>query len=146
MVVGQEGGGHIGRNDTGTIVLTPQVAENISIPVIASGGSVDGRGLMASLAVGAEGIEMGTRFIATKECIHAHPLYKQAIRNADERSTVVIKRSLGFPARALKNKWTEQIIDLESENLGYESLENYISGKANKRYIHDGIKDQGFGW
>lgn len=146
MVVGQEGGGHIGRNDTGTIVLTPQVVDNVSIPVIASGGIVDGRGLMASLSLGAEGIEMGTRFIATKECVHAHPLYKQAILDADETSTVVIKRSLGFPARALKNKWTKQIIDMELKEAGYESLKDYISGEANRRYIHDGIEDQGFGW
>src|SRR5699024_10044586 len=103
MVVGQEGGGHIGRNDTGTFVLTPHVVEYVSIPVLASGGIVDGRGLMAALALGAEGIEMGTRFIATKECIDAHQLYKQAILNADETATSVIKRSIGTPARALKN-------------------------------------------
>lgn len=146
MVVGQEGGGHIGRNDTGTIVLTPQVVDHVSIPVIASGGIVDGRGLMASLSLGAEGIEMGTRFIATKECVHAHSLYKQAILDADETSTVVIKRSLGFPARALRNKWTDEIIQMEADNEEYEALEEHISGEANKRYIHKGIKDEGFGW
>lgn len=146
MVVGQEGGGHIGRNDTGTIVLTPQVVDHVSIPVIASGGIVDGRGLVASLALGAEGIEMGTRFIATKECVHAHPKYKQAIIDADESSTTVIKRSLGFPARALHNEWTEQIINLEAKKVGYDSLKDYISGEANKRYIHEGMEDKGFGW
>src|SRR5699024_6522498 len=99
MVVGQEGGGHIGRDDTGTIVLTPQVIDHVSIPVIASGGIVDGRGMMAALALGAEGIEMGTRFIATKECLDAHDVYKQAILDANEKSTVVIKRSIGAPAR-----------------------------------------------
>src|SRR5699024_5641810 len=101
MVVGQEGGGHIGRNDTGTFVLTPQIVEHVSIPVLASGGIVDGKGLMAGLALGAEGIEMGTRFIATKECVHAHENYKKQILASDENSTVVIKRSLGAPARAL---------------------------------------------
>lgn len=146
MVVGQEGGGHIGRDDTGTIVLTPQVVDHISIPVIASGGIVDGRGLMASLALGAEGIEMGTRFIATKECIHAHDTYKQAIINADEQSTVIIKRSIGAPARALRNEWTDQILDIEKENRGYESLKDYISASANKRYIYDGNQNEGFGW
>src|SRR5699024_9695670 len=110
MVVGQEGGGHIGRNDTGTMVLAPQVADHISIPVIASGGIVDGKGLMAAIALGADGVEMGTRFIATKECIHAHEVYKQAIIDADETSTVIIKRALGTPARALKNSWTNKIL------------------------------------
>lgn len=146
MVVGQEGGGHIGRDDTGTIVLTPEVVDHISIPVIASGGIVDGRGLMASLALGAEGVEMGTRFIATKECVHAHEAYKQAILTADETSTVVVKRSIGAPARAIKNKWTDKILKIEKENKGYNALKDYISGTANKRFIHDGHQEKGFGW
>jgi len=146
MVVGQEGGGHIGRSDTGTLVLTPQVVDHVHIPVLASGGIVDGRGLMAALALGADGIEMGTRFIATKECVHAHDAYKQAILDADEDSTVVIKRSIGAPARALKGTWTEQILAIEKEHGDYESLKDFISGEANKRYIHDGVKDEGFGW
>lgn len=146
MVVGQEGGGHIGRDDTGTIVLTPQVVDSVSIPVIASGGIVDGRSLMAALALGAEGIEMGTRFIATKECVHAHESYKQAIIDADEQSTVVIKRTIGAPARAIKNNWTDKILEIEQQNEGYEPLKDYISGEANKRYIHDGNKEEGFGW
>ena len=146
MVVGQEGGGHIGRTDTGTLVLTPQVVDHVSIPVLASGGIVDGRGLMAALALGAEGIEMGTRFIATKECVHAHPAYKKAIIDADENATTVIKRSIGAPARALKGSWTDQILQIEEKGLGYESLKDYISGEANKRYIHDGVEEEGFGW
>lgn len=146
MVVGQEGGGHLGRADTGTIVLTPQVADSVSIPVIASGGIVDGRGMMAAMALGAEGIEMGTRFIATKECVHAHPAYKQALLDAHETSTVVIKRSIGAPARALKNEWTDQILKIEEKEQGYESLKDYISGEANKKFIHDGEVDKGFGW
>lgn len=146
MVVGQEGGGHLGRGDTGTLVLTPQVIDNVSIPVIASGGIVDGRGLMASLALGAEGIEMGTRFIATKECIDAHQIYKQALLDADENATVVIKRSIGAPARALKNSWTEEILNIEKLDQGYESLKDFISGEANKSYIHQGNETKGFGW
>lgn len=146
MVVGQEGGGHIGRDDTGTIVLTPQVVDHVSIPVIASGGIVDGRGLMASLALGAEGIEMGTRFIATQECTHAHENYQQAILDADEQSTIVVKRSIGAPARALKGVWPDKILEIEKENKGYEPLKDYISGVANRRYIHDGDANKGFGW
>ncbi|WP_100011092.1 NAD(P)H-dependent flavin oxidoreductase [Lentibacillus sediminis] len=146
MVVGQEGGGHLGRGDVGTLVLTPQVADQVSIPVIASGGIVDGRSMMAALSLGAEGIEMGTRFIATKECAAAHQVYKQAILDADENSTVVIKRSLGAPARALKNSWTEQILEIEKQGEGYDSLKAYISGEANKSYIYEGDRSSGFGW
>lgn len=146
MVVGQEGGGHIGRSDTGTFVLTPQVAEHVSIPVLSSGGIVDGKGLMAALALGADGIEMGTRFIATQECVHAHDTYKQAIVEANEESTVVIKRSIGAPARALKGTWTDKILEIEKENGTYEALKDYISGKANRRYIYDGVVEEGFGW
>ncbi|MCG0314339.1 MAG: nitronate monooxygenase, partial [Calditerricola sp.] len=79
MAVGQEGGGHLGRDDVGTMVLIPRVVDAVSIPVLASGGIGDGRGLVAALALGAEGVEMGTRFIATKECVHAHERYKQAL-------------------------------------------------------------------
>ena len=146
MVVGHEGGGHLGRADTGTIVLVPQVVDAVSIPVIASGGIGDGRGLMAALALGAEGVEMGTRFIATKECIHAHPLYKEQIIAASEEDTTVIKRSLGTPARAISNEWTKKILEIEKENPTYDSLKTYISGKANKNYIHCGKDSEGFGW
>lgn len=146
MVVGQEGGGHLGRNDTGTFVLVPQVVDAVSIPVVASGGIADGRGLMAALALGAEGIEMGTRFIATKECIHAHPLYKQALVNGSEHDTVIIKRSLGAPARAIRNSWTEKILQIEQNNGDYEALKDYISGEANKKYIYDGKIEEGFAW
>ncbi|KKI93792.1 2-nitropropane dioxygenase [Bacillus sp. SA1-12] len=146
MVVGQEGGGHLGRSDVGTLVLIPQVVDAVSIPVIASGGIGDGRGLMAALSLGAEGIEMGTRFIATKECVHAHQVYKQALLESDESDTVVIKRTIGAPARVIANKWAEQILEIERNSGGYEELKDYISGVANKRYIYDGKIDEGFAW
>ncbi|WP_040979861.1 NAD(P)H-dependent flavin oxidoreductase [Oceanobacillus jeddahense] len=146
MVVGQEGGGHLGRSDTGTIVLAPQVADELDIPVIASGGIVDGRGLMAALALGAEGIEMGTRFIATKE-VQAHTNYKKAIVSASEGDTVVIKRSLGTPARALRTPFTENILKLEKKHgNNYEQLKDYISGEVNQKYIYSGEDSTGFGW
>lgn len=146
MVVGQEGGGHLGRNDTGTFVLIPQVVDAVSIPVIASGGIGDGRGLLAALALGAEGVEMGTRFIATRECVHANEVYKQALVSSTENDTVVIKRSIGAPARALANTWTNKILELEHENSGYDGLRDYISGSSNKRYIYDGKTEDGFAW
>lgn len=146
MVVGQEGGGHLGRDDVGTMVLVPQVVDSVSIPVIASGGIGDGRGWMAAHALGAEGIEMGTRFIATKECVHASEAYQEALLASTENDTTVIKRSLGAPARALRNDFTEKILKIEGETPTYEALKDYISGKANKRYIYDGDASQGYGW
>jgi NADH:quinone reductase (non-electrogenic) len=146
MVVGQEGGGHLGKNDIGTLVLIPQVVDAVTIPVIASGGIGDGRGLMAALSLGAEGIEMGTRFIATKECIHASESYKQKLIEGTENDTVVIKRTLGAPARAILNSWTEKILQLEAENADYKQLKDYISGKANKKFIYDGNFEEGFAW
>jgi enoyl-[acyl-carrier protein] reductase II len=146
MVVGQEGGGHLGRDDIGTMVLVPQVVDSVSIPVIASGGIGDGRGLMASLCLGAEGIEMGTRFIATKECTHAAEIYKKTLVEGKETDTVVIKRTIGAPARAIANSWTEQILEIEKTGGGYEQLKHLISGQVNTRYIHEGKDDEGFAW
>ncbi|WP_366162776.1 nitronate monooxygenase family protein [Bacillus infantis] len=146
MVVGQEGGGHLGRTDTGTMVLVPQVSDAVSIPVIASGGIGDGRGLMAALSLGAEGIEMGTRFVATEECVHASKLYKEKLVGGSENDTLVIKRSIGAPARVIANSWANRILEIEKNNGSYEELKDYISGHANKRYIHNGNEDEGFAW
>ncbi|MDM5226386.1 nitronate monooxygenase [Cytobacillus sp. NJ13] len=146
MVVGQEGGGHLGRDDIGTFVLVPQVADAVSIPVIASGGIGDGRGLMAALSLGAEGIEMGTRFVATRECVHASELYKNRLVEGTENDTVVIKRTIGAPARVIANSWSEKILEIEKQNGGYEQLKDYISGNANKKYIYEGKDREGFAW
>lgn len=147
MVVGQEGGGHLGKSDIGTMVLIPSVVDAVSIPVIASGGIGDGRGLMAALSLGAQGIEMGTRFIATKECVHANEQYKKKLIDGTENDTTVIKRTLGTPARAISNPLTERIIEIENQNGGnYEALKDFISGAANRKYIYDGDEENGFGW
>lgn len=146
IVVGQEGGGHLGRDDIGTLVLVPQVVDAVSIPVIASGGIGDGRGLMAALSLGAKGVEMGTRFIATKECVHASELYKKKLVEGEETDTVIIKRSIGAPARTIANTWSEKILQIEAEGGGYEALKDYVSGTANKRYIYDGNSEAGFAW
>ena len=146
MVVGQEGGGHLGRDDVGTLVLVPQVVDSVSIPVIASGGIGDGRGWMAAHALGAEGIEMGTRFIATKECIHASQAYIDALLASSETDTTVIKRSIGAPARAIRNDYTDRILQIEQQTPTYEALKTYISGQANKKFIYDGDNQAGYGW
>ena len=146
MVVGQEGGGHLGRDDVGTMVLVPQVVDSVSIPVIASGGIGDGRGWMAAHALGAEGIEMGTRFIATKECVHASLAYKQALIDSEETDTTIIKRSIGAPARVIRNAFTDEILEVEQKTPTYEALKSYISGEANKNFIYGGDETKGFGW
>lgn len=146
MVVGQEGGGHLGRDDVGTMVLVPRVVDSVSIPVIASGGIGDGRGWMAAHALGAEGIEMGTRFIATKECVHASPEYIKSLLSSTETDTTIIKRSIGAPARCIKNDFTQKILEIEKVTPTYEALKDYISGEANKNFIYDGNQESGFGW
>lgn len=127
---------HLGRDDIGTMVLIPRVVDSVSIPVLASGGIGDGRGFLAAFALGAEGIEMGTRFIATQECVHANEKYKQEILCAKETDTVVIKRTLGSPGRVLKSEYALGIIEREQEGATYEDLKEVISGKANTRYIY----------
>jgi len=146
MAVGQEGGGHLGRDDIGTLVLVPRVVDAVKIPVLASGGIGDGRGILAALSLGAEGVEMGTRFIATKECVHAHPAYKKALITATEHDTTVIKRTLGTPARVVKTSGVDKILELEKQGAGYEELKEYISGKRNRAFIYEGDEQEGFGW
>lgn len=146
MAVGQEGGGHLGRDDIGTMVLIPRVVESVSIPVLASGGIGDGRGLLAAFALGAEGVEMGTRFIATQECVHANPVYKEALVKGKETDTVIIKKTLGNPGRVLESKYTSSIIEREHKGATYEDLKDMVSGKANCKYIYNGNEEEGFGW
>jgi enoyl-[acyl-carrier protein] reductase II len=112
IVEGQESGGHIG--DISTMPLIPQVVDAVDVPVIAAGGVADGRGLAAALALGAAGVQMGTRFIFTTECT-VHPNYKEKIVQAHDRSTVVTGQSLGHPIRTIKNKMSRQMAQLERD-------------------------------
>ena len=123
------------------------MVDAVSIPVIASGGIADGRGWMAAHALGAEGIEMGTRFIATKECIHASVAYQNTLINSGEMDTVVIKKILLVPRQELlKNSWTDEILSIEKVNPTYDALKDYVSGEANKQFIYEGDEHKGFGW
>jgi enoyl-[acyl-carrier protein] reductase II len=122
---GMESGGHIG--DLTTMVLTPQLADAVSIPVVAAGGIADGRGVAAAFALGAEGVQVGTRFMCAEECT-IHPDVKAEVIKAKDRDTVVTGRSTGHPVRVLKNKLSKQIDLLDRENKA-EEIEALGSGK-----------------
>lgn len=143
--VGVEGGGHLGRDDIGTFVLTRRLVEAVSVPVVASGGIGDGQQLAAALALGASGIEMGTRFVATQECI-AHPSYKSALVDEDMNATRIIERSIGRPGRTLPSSHVSRILAKEAESPPIEELLPYISGEANYRAAVEGHLDEGFAW
>ena len=117
---GTEAGGHIG--EITTMCLVPQVVDAVSIPVVAAGGIADKRGAVAAFALGADGIQVGTRFICSTECI-AHENYKNAVLKAKDRDAVVTGRSTGAPVRALKNKLTKEYERLEKERAPFEEIE-----------------------
>lgn len=122
---GMEAGGHIG--ELTTMVLTPQLVDAVEIPVVAAGGIADGRGIAAAFALGAEGVQVGTRFMCATECT-IHPDVKQRILKAKDRDTVVTGYSTGHPVRVLKNKLSRMIEQLDRENQP-ERIEELGSGK-----------------
>ncbi len=123
---GMESGGHIG--DLTTMALVPQVVDAVNIPVIAAGGIADGRGLAAALALGASGVQMGTRFVASVECTISDA-YKEMIVKAKDRDTVVTGRTTGHPVRILKNRLAREFIKLEANGATPEELEKFGEGK-----------------
>lgn len=123
---GVESGGHVG--DVGTLPLVPQVIDAVKVPVIAAGGIADGRGLAAALALGAAGVQMGTRFIATTECI-AHQNYKEKIVKAGDRATMVSGYSLGHPIRAIRNPMTRRFDEMERTGCSEEEIIEFGTGR-----------------
>ncbi len=117
---GMESGGHIG--EIATLPLVPQVVDAVEIPVIAAGGIGDSRGICAAFALGAKAVQMGSRFVLSKECI-AHENYKNMVLKARDRSTVVTGRATGHPARVLQNKLSRIYLDRESHGAPLEELE-----------------------
>ncbi|HCG99671.1 MAG TPA: enoyl-[acyl-carrier-protein] reductase FabK [Actinobacteria bacterium] len=139
IVEGTEAGGHVG--ELTTMVLVPQIVDAVSVPVIAAGGIADGRGLVAALALGASGVQMGTRFICATECT-AHENYKLKIIAAKDRDTTVTARSTGHPVRVLKNKLSREFEKLEKEGAKIEDLEELGIGKL-RAAVKDGEVDFG---
>lgn len=131
---GSESGGHIG--DVHTFPLVPQVVDAVQIPVVAAGGIADGRGLVAALALGAAGIQMGTRFICTDEC-KVHLNYKEMVVKAGDRATITTGHSLGHPVRALRNPMTRKFEEMEKQSLTEEQLIEFGTGRL-KAAVVDG--------
>lgn len=125
---GTESGGHIG--DITTMALVPQVVDAVDVPVIAAGGIGDSRGIAAAFALGASGVQMGSRFVVSEECI-AHENYKKLVLKAKDRSTVVTGRSTGHPVRVIGNKMTREYAELEAKQTPVEELEKFGAGRLN---------------
>ena len=123
---GMEAGGHIG--EVTTMPLTAQVTRAVKIPVITAGGVADGRGMLAAFALGAEGVQMGTRFVCSAEC-NAHGNFKKKIIAANDRSTVVTGRTLKHPVRCIKNKFTQMFAEMEDAHTTIEELDKFGSGR-----------------
>lgn len=135
---GTEAGGHIGENTT--MVLVPQIADAVKIPVIAAGGIADGRGMAAAFMLGAEGVQMGTRFIATVEA-QVHSNYKGCILKAKDIDSRVTGRTTGHPVRALRNQMTKEYLRLEKEGASFEELEQLTLGGLRKAVVEGDVTD-----
>lgn len=136
---GCEAGGHIG--ELTTMALVPQVVDALNIPVIAAGGIGDGRGVAAALALGAEGVQVGTRFLVAEECT-IHQNYKDRVIKANDIDTVVTGRPTGHPIRVIKNKLSRAFINLEKQGSSPEEFEKLGSGALAKAVI-EGEADYG---
>ena len=129
---GMESGGHIGESTTMTLV--PQVVDAVEVPVVAAGGIADGRGIAAAFMLGAQGVQMGTCFVVTKES-QVHENYKKCIIKAKDIDTRVTGRSTGHPVRAIRNQMTKEYLRREQEGAGFEELENLTLGGLRKAVV-----------
>ena len=136
---GTESGGHVG--EVTTMALVPQVVDAVAVPVVAAGGIADGRGFAAALALGAEGVQIGTRFLAASEA-PVHNNYKQAVLKASDRSTSVTGRSIGAPVRTITNQMTKQFALYEQEGRPREEFEHLAVGGL-CRAVYEGDLEAG---
>ena len=134
---GTESGGHIGAQTTMTLV--PQVVDAVNIPVIAAGGIADGRGFAAAFALGAEAIQVGTRFVVSKESI-VHENYKERIIKAKDIDSEVTGRSTGHPIRVLRNQMTREYLKMEKEGASLDELERLTLGALRKAVVEGDVK------
>ena len=141
-VVGYECGGAPPQNEITTFILVPLAADALGIPVLAGGGIGDARGFLAALTLGAEGVVMGTRFIATKECT-AHPNIKEALLKARESDTVLVQRSIGTMERVLRNQTAETVLAMEKRGASLEELKEFIIGERAQKSWFGGDVEYG---
>lgn len=137
---GIEEGGHPLNDDVTTMILTPRIAEAVKIPVVTVGGVANGRTMAAALVLGAEGVMMATRFVATKEC-EVHENIKQEIIRRQEFETTLMCKSIGLQGRAIKNKVVSEVLALEAKGCGLEDLIPLISGQRVKEAWETGNVD-----
>ena len=141
VVEGVEAAGHIGFDELPLFSLIPQVADAVSIPVIAAGGIADARGVVAALSLGAEGVQMGTRFVAVTESI-AHPRYQQAILNAGDADTVITCRRL-LPTRSLRTEFSQRLLDREQTGASANEIREFLGYRSARKGQLGGDLDHG---
>lgn len=133
---GMESGGHIGS--TTTMALVPQVVDAVNIPVIAAGGIADGRGMAAAFMLGAEAVQIGTRFVVASECV-VHENYKQQLVKAKDIDSAVTGMSTGHPVRSIRNKMTKEYLRLEKEGADFMELEKLTLGSLRKAVVEGDV-------
>ena len=138
---GVEAGGHNGSDELTTFCLVPQLVDAVKIPVIAAGGIADGRGIAAALALGAEGVQIGTRFAATIES-SAHEIYKQSTVNSKDTGTTLVLKKIGM-ARLIKNEWSKFVQKAEADGADEADLKNLLGEKRERLGIFEGNAEQG---
>jgi len=136
-IVGYEAGGHPGMEDVASLVLIPRAVDSLKIPVIAGGGFADGRGLVAALALGAEGVVMGTRFMASQEC-PLHPKIKELLRQTGETDTMMVERSIKNAARVIKTDFAQKVLEMEEKGATLAELFPMLDGQRAKRAYESG--------
>jgi NADH:quinone reductase (non-electrogenic) len=137
IAAGFEEGGHPLSDDVTTMVLTPRISESVKIPVITTGGIADGRSLAAALVLGAEGVMMASRFIATEECT-AHPKIKEEIIRRQENETTLICTTIDLQMRAMKNELVGKVLEVEKRHGGIEEIIPLISGQRSEKALESG--------
>lgn len=138
---GFEAGGHNGREETTTLVLVPMVADALSVPVIAAGGVCDGRSMLAAMVLGAEGVQVGTRFVCSEES-SAHPAFKQRVAEADEGDTLLTLKEVA-PVRLLRNPFFDQVKEAYTRGATAEELRSILGRGRAKRGMFEGDLDEG---
>ena len=141
-IVGTECGGHPSMEEVTSLILVPQARDVVESPLIAGGGICDGRSMVAALALGADGVNIGTRFMATKE-FPIHDKFKKWLVEAPETASILVMKSIMNPMRAMRTPWTEKVLDMESKGATFEELSPMISGDKSRSGWDTGNVDEG---